>query len=140
MVWWMWLLIIFAAIVVGSMIGALVYLSWSKIQEWKLKRQLPNKGTDKKLNSEWIKDNKDLLKDAGPAIPLTEMEVKQDDTNKLSKFREFEKIRRLSQQSKSNDSSIDRASSKQRRSNLQDKAIRRTEADELPDVDDEQLE
>ena len=137
--WWMWFVIPIGALIFGAMLGALIYLGFSKFYDWKIKRQLPGKGKDKKANSEWIKENKDVLKDGGPLQPQDKMEVQKNESRKREKFREFEKLRRISQQSKSESSVPTSSGREQERRIVQDKVAKRDELAELPDIDDDEL-
>lgn len=99
MMWYWWFIIIFGAMIVGAVLASLGYLIYTKYLSWKLKRMLPGKGKDKALISEYLKqdDVKEAMLNGGPALPLTQKEVEDNERERTARTREFEKLRRFAQ-------------------------------------------
>ena len=91
--WYSYLLGIGGAIVGGIFIASCWYL----IYHYKLKRDIKKLGLpkDKAELKNWLEQNKDLTKDAGKTTDMDKKEVEEDDARRISKYREYEKLRNL---------------------------------------------
>lgn len=88
---WFWLLLSGLALIVGIVIIALIFGLANVKDLLTIKKKLPK---DKKLLSQYIKDNGEFFKSSNTPIK-TRKEVEEDEYRKSLKFREFEKLRRM---------------------------------------------
>ena len=88
-----WLLGILGAIILGAFISAVWYLAYHFYMKYQDKKLGVPKS--KKDVSEWIKANKEELKDAGNIKITDRKEAEEDDKRRFAKYREFERLRHL---------------------------------------------
>lgn len=88
---WLWAGIIFGSLLLGLIIFAFLYLVFTKMKDWKIKRKIPK---DKKLVKDYIETNKEFFK-SPPKEIIDIKEVEDNDRRRNDRFREFEKLRRL---------------------------------------------
>ena len=83
--------------ILGVFLSAITYFIISWLQNRKLKKMLPT--ADKKEISKWLKqeDTKKVLLNPGNVNITDTKEAEQDERERFDKYREFEKLRRISQ-------------------------------------------
>jgi hypothetical protein len=97
MFWWQYAMLIGGGAILGVFLSAITYFIFSWIQNRKLKKMLPTK--DKKEISKWLKqeDTKKVLLNPGNVNITDTKEAEQNERERFDKYREFEKLRRISQ-------------------------------------------
>lgn len=97
MFWWQYILLVVAGMFFGVFLSASVYFLISYFHNRKLKKLLPSK--DKKEISRWLEqeDVKKALLNPGNVKISDKKEAEEDERERFNKYREFEKLRRISQ-------------------------------------------
>lgn len=126
--WWYYVLGVLGALLLGAFLTAIGFFIWAKYESWKLKKgtpfetplvQLPfikKKVINRKEVSEFLKqpEIKEKYNFAGLPEKLDEKEVKDDERKKSDKFRELEKLRAETINTRSSSNEGDSSSAKRK--------------------------